>query len=34
MREDATSGSGESPRTGWLYQPGANAEQQPGQEQP
>jgi hypothetical protein len=34
MREDATSGSGESPCTGWLYQPGANAEQQPGQEQP
>ena len=29
MREDATSGSGESPCTGWVYQPDANAGQQP-----
>jgi hypothetical protein len=34
MREDVTSGSEESPCTGWLYQPDANAGQQPGQEQP
>ena len=29
MREDATFGSEESPCTGWLYRPDANAEQQP-----
>jgi len=29
MREDATSGSEESPCTGWVYQPDANAGQQP-----
>ena len=33
MRENATFGSEESPRTGWQYQPDANAGQQPGQEQ-
>ena len=34
MREDVTFGSEESPCTGWLYQPDASAEQQPGHEQP
>jgi hypothetical protein len=29
MREDATFGSGESPCTGWLYEPDASAGQQP-----
>jgi hypothetical protein len=29
MREDAASGSEESPCTGWVYQPDANAGQQP-----
>jgi hypothetical protein len=34
MREHVTFGGEESPCTGWLYEPDANAGQQPGQEQP
>ena len=33
MREHVTFGGEESPCTGWLYEPDANAGQQPGQEQ-